>query len=650
MKKTKVLMIITIVMLFLLITSSISAFTFNQENIKNKTSNIEKFEVVKKFSNIDIRYNDDFVNICISGTNSYTSISGEPILPILIETYEFPLGTKINDIKCSNLEVSNFHIKKQLTPRSLPVIQYQNDINFKKDINMEIYDSNLFYPHDYFSYKTTGGLNKDNIETTFLTIQFNPIRYNPVENLIEFTSNIKLDITYEEPKNSFFSDDIYDLLIISYDKYTSKLEKLVEHKEKYDISTKLVSLSEIYNGQYFDVKGRDNQEKIKYFIADAKENWGITYVMLVGNFNKVPIRYANLQTHVGFVYEELKFACDLYYADLYDSEGNFSSWDTDGDEIYGEWSNTIEDVVDLVPDVYIGRLACMFGFEVTTMVNKIIEYEENTFGSQWFSNIIVSGGDTFNKNLEGGTDFDEGEIANEKALEYMTGFEHIRLYASLDNLTTDNIDDKLTTGAGFIYFVGHGNPKSWATHNNGDYKNWTEGFTNKDMLKLLHKGKYPVLMVGGCHNSQIDVTPLNLIRGILREGIQYFTGDPDDPSDFGEYYMENWVPECWSWVFVKKRYGGAIASMGSTGYGGVNVGDENSNGIPDCIEGLDGWFETQFFRLYNEENIEILGETYGQTVTNYVNNFQVFSDRYTCKIVETHILLGDPTLKIGGYQ
>ena len=114
--------------------------------------------------------------------------------------------------------------------------------------------------------------------------------------------------------------------------------------------------------------------------------------------------------------------------------------------------------------------------------------------------------------------------------------------------------------------------------------------------------------------------------------------------------MSDWVPECWSWVFVKKANGGAIASIGSSGYGGVNIGDYNDNSIPDCIEGLDGWFETQFFRLYNEEHLDFLGETYSQVITDYVNSFPVYTDRYDAKIIQTHILLGDPSLKIGGYE
>jgi hypothetical protein len=544
--------------------------------------------------------------------------------------------------------VKERHISKKIIPalKSFPYDAKEDTIKIEK--NEDIYNSDVLFPESWYSYKLAGGLNRNNEHTTFLTIQMNPVKYNPIKDELQFVNSVKLEISYEEPTKPLVFADEYDLLIISYDGYKSHLNRLVDHKDSHNISTKLVTLKDIYDSVYFPVTGRDNPEKIKYFIKNAKEEWGIKYVMLVGDFRKMPIRYAHLQTDVGGIYEELKFTSDLYFADIYDSEGNFSSWDTDGDGVYGEWPDpgSREDIVDLSPDVHVGRLACMFGFEVITLVEKIIDYEENANGSEWFNTMIVIGGDTFDKSWEGGTDYNEGEEVNEKALEFMSGFNPVKIYASLGNLLTANIQNEISNGAGFLYFAGHGSPKNWATHENGDYKNWTEGFKNKDMRKLSNEGMYPILMVGGCHNSEIDVTPLNFIKGILKEGFDYFSYGEDG---FGSYYLYNWVIECWSWVFVKKPGGGAIASMGSVGYGGVSIGDHNGNDIPDCIEGLDGWFETQFFRIYNEEDIDILGETYGQTITDYVNKFPVYTDRYDCKIVETHLLLGDPSLKIGGY-
>jgi hypothetical protein len=139
---------------------------------------------------------------------------------------------------------------------------------------------------------------------------------------------------------------------------------------------------------------------------------------------------------------------------------------------------------------------------------------------------------------------------------------------------------------------------------------------------------------------------MNIIKGFLKEKFHYFSSDP---TDWGSFWKYNWVPECWSWVFVKSQ-GGAIASLGSSGYGCDEVGDGNHDGIPDCTQYYDGWLELEFFRLYNQDNITMLGQTYYNAVTGYINNFPVDTNRYDAKVIQTHILLGDPSLKIGGYQ
>ena len=603
------------------------------ETEKTGKSEVEICEI--SFSTPEIHENGRYVYVSPEGTNSIMRHVGKPMLPFFSKTMIFPLGTKIKSIEYTCSQVKTMIVNKKIQPASRPLpTNMKNRVETTMD--NEVYNSMDPYPKVWYSYSTSGGLDRDENHVTFLTINFYPIRYISGLNILEYVENIKTVVTYEEVSQPLIHNDEYDLVIISYDQYASLLEPLVSHKESYNIRTKLVTLSDIYNSVYFSVKGRDNPEKIKYFIKDAVENWGITYVMLVGNFRKMPVRYVNLETDKGGQYEELEFLSDLYYADIYDGEGSFCSWDSDDDGVYGEWPypdiHLMEDTVDLCPDVYVGRLACMWGFEVRTLVNKIIDYEENTNGQQWFKNMIVCGGDTFNDSEYGcDTDYLEGEEGTQKALEFMDGFNPIKLWVSMGNLNEAAIRQAINSGGGFIYFCGHGNPAKWSTHPPGS-NTWVGDYNNQNVCLLRNKGKYPILMVGGCHNSQFDVNLLNLLRNPKKA-----------------WYFSTWVPECWSWVFVRKNGGGAIASMGSTGYGCCGICDYDHDEISDYVQYYDGWFETQFFRLYNEENLDILGETYGQTVTDYVKKFPVYTYRYDCKVVETHVLFGDPSLKIGGY-
>jgi hypothetical protein len=632
MNKTMVSGVLFVLICILASTWSVGGM--NTEQNKDPTTAITEHTYC--FSAPTVHEYETFSTLAIPETNAYITEPGNPMLPYYTETIELPFTTKIKQISCTIAGVETIPLNQKICPAQQPQpYDAESQIN-QPQINTVIYENNALYPSMWFSYRTGGGLNKADQRVTFLTINIYPLRYIPTDDYIEYSDTITLNIGYEKPEHPTATPDEYDLLIISYTPFAPLLQPLVDHKEGHNIKTKLVTLEDITDESYFPVEGRDIQEQIKYFIKNAIESWGIIYVMLVGNYNKLPIRYTHLETDTGGFYEELEYISDLYYADIYDGEGNFSSWDSDGDAIYGEWpypeDHAIEDIRDLYPDVYVGRLACMWRYEVKAVVNKIITYEETTYDTQWFNRILCCGGDTFDKDLEEGTDYNEGEEANAQAITYMDGFSAVTLWASLHNLTTATITDEITQGTGFLYMVGHGNPRNWATHNNGDYQNWTEGLYNKDILTLKNTDKYPILMVGGCHNSQFDVTPLTLLHNFTRAWI-----------------WSTWVPECWSWVFIKNPRGGAIASLGSSGYGGVNIGDYNENGIPDCVEGADGWFETQFFRLYNEEHIDMLGATYAHTVSDYVANFPVFTNRYDCKIVETHIFMGDPSLKIGGY-
>jgi len=53
--------------------------------------------------------------------------------------------------------------------------------------------------------------------------------------------------------------------------------------------------------------------------------------------------------------------------------------------------------------------------------------------------------------------------------------------------------------------------------------------------------------------------------------------------------------------------------------------------------------------LYGIEHIDILGDIYGRTLTEYMHRFLGNNDKMDVKMVQQWELLGDPSLKIGGY-
>ncbi len=420
----------------------------------------------------------------------------------------------------------------------------------------------------------------------------------------------------------------FDLLILCPDEFSNQLQSLVNHKEKYGVSTKLETLSKVYEEMYW--YGRDNAEKIKFFIKNSFDNWAIEYVLLVGSYKKMPVRYIyNQDVRSGF--NEPFFISELYYADIYDSKGNFSSWDTDGDGIFGEWiddgiSTQAEDKdIDLYPDVYVGRLACRNSYEVKIMVNKIINYESKTYGNNWFNKIVVAAGDTYPK-FPG----NEGEENTLHVLENMSAFTPVTLWASDGSLKGPwDIISALNKGCGFLYFDGHANPFKWSTHPPEDKTTWINGLSLLSMSLLFNGLKLPVCVVGGCHNNQFDVN----FEKIFEDPFAYFT----------------WIPECWGWKLTRKIGGGTIATIGCTGLGMTKEDKDSFSGAGDYLE-------PTFFWEYGVNGTQILGEAWGKTITNYLKVYPIdwntpaaWDSAIDAKTVQQWALLGDPSLKIGGY-
>lgn len=439
---------------------------------------------------------------------------------------------------------------------------------------------------------------------------------------------------------------VYDLLIISPKKYTDALQPLITHKNAVGIKTRLVTLNEVYHQMFW--QGRDKPEKIKYFIKTAKEAWGISYVMLVGDFKTMPIRYVfNADNNTGW--SEPCFISELYYADLYDKDGHFSSWDASNNGVYGEWYDDVakDPDIDLYPDVYVGRLACINEAEVRVMVRKIITYETTAYGQSWFHRFVVVAGDTYPESENPNWTGYEGEINTLDAIENMSGFEPIKLWTSDGSFSgPKDVIRAINNGCGFLLFEGHANAFRWSTHPPNDANTWINGPNTISMNLLRNKQMLPVCVVGGCHNNEFDVTPWNIIKGLREEGLRYFSAGA---IAFGSFWKYTWIRECWGWKLTRISTGGSIATLGCTGLGMSKEDKESFSGAGDYLE-------PTFFHEYGVNGTTILGKVWGNTICDYLNTYPIDwmtpaakDSAIDAKTVQQWALFGDPSLKIGGY-
>ena len=625
-----------------------------------KTGFVSKnIELNFSFSIPEIIPFNNYSIVRVNGTNHnpfefFNYNPGKPIIPVNLSMFNLKFGSKIVSI---DYNYSIPEIMDLFFPLIFGLASNDNGFNnncISMDVN--IYKNEDVYPADWISCHTGGGLYYGE-RTTFLVLKVYPVRYLPDDYQIEFIRNITISISYQEPVEPIIQPQSkFDLLIIAPQKFIRYLEPLVNFKNEHNIKTMLSSLQDIYMNMSSPLSGRDESEKVKYFIKDTIEKYDIKYVLLVGgrkgqsNDWIFPVRFSHVVPPEEQEYPEPLFISDLYYADIFDGEGNFSSWDSNFDDIFAVWNETFKEEIDNYPDVYLGRLPCRNIFELKVMVDKIKEYEKEPCDKEWFNNLLLVGGDSYINTGQWPEGFiiNEGELACEAAIEVMPDFNPIKVYASYNDINRETVNEAFNKGAGFAYFCGHGSSASWGTHFvPANSSNWVTGYTVQDMVYLRNGEKQPITVVGGCHNAQFDVTMCNILSGISEEGLKYFSLKK---GKIGQFWYKEWIPNCWAWWLTSKPNGGAIATLANTGLGTHGDGDQNQNGIVDYIEVLDGWLELRFLELYGIENNKILGLNHGQTIIDYLNNFLGDGSKMDVKMVQQWQLFGDPSLKIGGYN
>ena len=598
---------------------------------------------------------DEFITINLDQSETFLSKSGAPMLPVITKTFDFPVGTAIKDVNV-DMNYQRYSLDRKITPTPVFVPQCMEinpDLLEEKRIDETVYESAALYPDEQYKIKIGSGI-KEMEHVIFVNVKCFP-QYSPVNDFVNIPTQITIDIEYEAADPSPQNAEEYDLIIITHEVLEDEMQRLVDHKENMGLSTKLVTVNEIYD----TYDGSADWEEVKMYLAEHVKVWDTKFVLLAGG-------------HMGQTYDwwvpdfesnnwdpaseygtwDEHYSSDLYFADVYyiDQYGNrkMETWDSNGNGEYAEGPDMPQtDVMDFYPDVHLGRLPIRYEWEADVVVDKIIAYETGADDS-WFKKAVLAGGDGFPPERYGDIadpNAWEGEIVCDEFAKLLAnrGVQSTKCYCSHEgDIKVNGAEDvytEVSKGCGFVHLTGHACPFSLGSYEPGT------GISPEPPLTAFYNGfdarqydcgdKLPFMICEGCHNAQFNTAGQELIDFLFDE----YDLHPD--IGFILYHYE-WIPHDVSSWFVVQKGGGAIGVIGNTalGLGGLNDG---------CTEFVGGWIMLRFAEGWGVEGLDHMGAVWTYGINGYIDNFDVSFDMGDRKTIEERALLGDPSVLLGGY-
>jgi len=531
---------------------------------------------------------------------TYLSNPGCPQLPMKSVVIKLPLESNITNLEVNIADPKLLNGRYYVTPAQKPVRLDYHENGPNKIQPGPIYETIDSYPKEWFHYRVAKGLDPDTLKRVkYVCVFFYPVRYFPRQGKLWFAQGAAVTVSYSVyPKELSYNGGIDNLIVTSSDLEAEAI-RFGQWKNSCGIISRVLNTTWIY-AHY---GGVDDPEKIRNCIIDFQSNFQTKFVTIFGDADKVPVRYVYVPDgHDTYV------PTDLYYADL------DYTWDDNGDGLYADLDN---DLVDGIPDVYVGRIPPSLTEYAQTVVDKIKGYQQQFATSEeWTRRIVLAAGtgspDGFTNPFGNAT-----TVLKEYIADIASDKEIVKLYESAGNLSTDSMASEINKGALFVNFAGHGDPGTglfaagWLFYWIIPGLMW-ECFLISHVQSLTNGFKLPVVTTMACSTARFDDTDC--------------------------------IGEC----FVLEPDGGSIAYFGATriawGYSGTWA-----------PHGLMGEMDRQVYEAFYEGYTR-LGEMWGVSLTEYLQDHQLdrlFKDEdgnpigyLNEKTVMEFILLGDPSLRI----
>ena len=458
---------------------------------------------------------------------TYINDVGKPMMPVKQLNIALPDGMKADDISVvgytSELIQGEYNIFPAQPPQKTNV--NPDEINYIAP-NKDIYSSHNPYPSE-----TVLLLGQSDLAgQSWVTVQINPLKYYPSEKKLEIITSLTFKITgtngyicgdyltpsisqknKEDLKNEIKElvinpEDVtlkgisnpqmplslppggpYDYVIIGSSSDSNYWQPLIDWRTKTGMKATFVTTTYIYANYV----GSNNQQKIRNFVIDARNNWGTMYFLIAGENGYVPFEYRT------------------YYQESTPSDEYYSDYDDD-------WTN----------EVYVGRVTAQGATQIDTFIDKLIAYESNPQLSNYLLDVLLVGMDA-----DSSTPMEE---LKEMIDNYIPGqFTVTKVYDSYGGNHKTAVINALNDGQQLVNHADHGD---WDFMGTGYYWHGL-GLINSNIDALYNNNKPSIVVSLACHPNEMDHSSDCIAEHFViynpNQGGVAFTGN----TRYGWYYI-----------------------------------------------------------------------------------------------------------------
>jgi len=427
----------------------------------------------------------------------FLMVPGKPMLPAKNFLIALPPGTRVESIEVRGMGVEQLPGAYRIMPTPLirPMTELSQGQEFIQrlereweDNNQATYSSDEAYPGERGELKGSGTLRK----YSYASVSFYPFTYHPKSGRLIRYKGAQISINYHLPsagspeaqrveqlKWDTVADERASRLFVNYDEIKRLYQPAGSRSDassqmhNYVIITTGTLQSSIIASDFLDWKaslgynvrivlttdpeiagqaGGDLAEKTRNFLRYNYIPWGIEYVLLVGDYATIPMRYCypDSSNHTNGAGDPSSWPwsgdvpTDYYYADLSDPDA--TSWDSDGDGFCGEYG---QDNPDFLAEVYVGRIPTSNSSRITYTLNKLVAFEQDT--GAWKQQVLHAGAIAYfeNEDYSGRELSDGATILDSIETDLMSGWT-ISHYSEQGGLQTSACDWSALTEAAFI--------------------------------------------------------------------------------------------------------------------------------------------------------------------------------------------------------